>query len=105
MLAIPDEVRQHLQRHHQEHVLGWWEQISAGEREQLLAQLRALDLNELRQLYQQRDTVYRLPRPETIQPVPVIAAGAQNNPEARRRGEEALRLGEVAVLVVAGGQG
>jgi UDP-N-acetylglucosamine/UDP-N-acetylgalactosamine diphosphorylase len=49
--------------------------------------------------------VFQLPKPETIQPVPVIPANAASNTGAKRRGEAALRAGQVAVLVVAGGQG
>ncbi len=105
MLPVPAAIRQHLSRHRQEHVLAWWEQLADPERHGLLAQLEALDLDELRQLHQQRETVYQLPRPETIQPVPVIPADAPSNPQVKQRGEAALRAGAVAVLVVAGGQG
>jgi UDP-N-acetylglucosamine/UDP-N-acetylgalactosamine diphosphorylase len=105
MLPVPDNLRQHLQRHKQEHVLRSWDQLTAVERQELLTQLRQLDLDLLHTLFQQRETVYQLPRPETIQPVPVISADAPTNAEAKRRGEAALRAGEVAVLVVAGGQG
>jgi UDP-N-acetylglucosamine/UDP-N-acetylgalactosamine diphosphorylase len=105
MFPVPDNIRQHLHRHRQEHVIGWWERLSEEERHDLLAQLRALDLELLRALFEQRETVYQLPKPETIQPVPVIPANAASNPAAKACGEAALRNGEVAALVVAGGQG
>jgi UDP-N-acetylglucosamine/UDP-N-acetylgalactosamine diphosphorylase len=105
MLPVPDDLRKLLEQHQQAHVLQWWDQGTDAQRQQLLAQLRRLNLSQLRALYQRRETVYQLPRPEAIQPVPVIPAGAPSNPQARQRGEEALRRGEVAALVVAGGQG
>jgi UDP-N-acetylglucosamine/UDP-N-acetylgalactosamine diphosphorylase len=105
MFPVPDNIRQHLHRHKQEHVLGWWQHLSEEERHELLAQVRALDLEMLRQLFQHRETVFQLPKPEEIQPVPVIAADSPDNAEAKQRGETVLRAGEVAALVVAGGQG
>jgi UDP-N-acetylglucosamine/UDP-N-acetylgalactosamine diphosphorylase len=105
MFAVPDNIRRHLERHDQEQVLRWWDQLSDAQRHELLAQLRALDLKLLQQLYEQRETVYHLPDPKTIQPVPVIPADAPTNPQAKERGEASLRSDHVAVLVVAGGQG
>jgi UDP-N-acetylglucosamine/UDP-N-acetylgalactosamine diphosphorylase len=105
MFAVPENIRRHLERHDQEQVVRWWDQLSDAQRHELLAQLRALDLNLLQQLYEQRETVYHLPDPATIQPVPVIPADAPTNAGAKERGEAALRGGQVAVLVVAGGQG
>src|SRR5207237_10643700 len=57
----------------------------------------------LRRLHARRDEKVAPPL-ERIEPVPVIPAEAHTR-ETRRRGEEVLRRGEVAVLVVAGGQG
>ena len=71
---------------------------------ELLAQVRALDLEQLRRLYNQRDHSYSVPSPDRIAPIPVARIDAGNQRE-RKHGEDALRRGEVAVLVVAGGQG
>lgn len=104
MVNVPHELRQRLQQYDQEHVLAGWDRLSDAERQELVAQLQGLDLEQLRQLYLQRDKGFPLPTPEQIRPVPVqqLAEGAE---EARRLGETALRRGEVAALVVAGGQG
>jgi UDP-N-acetylglucosamine/UDP-N-acetylgalactosamine diphosphorylase len=102
MLSVSDDLRQRLQAHGQEHVLADWDRLSKDERRELIAQLRRLDLAHLRKLYANRDHSFAVPPPERIHPVPVIGA---DTPEARRRGEDALRRGEVAVLLVAGGQG
>ena len=55
----------------------------------------------LASLFARRDEAHPLPPAESIHPVPV----ASPDPALRPLGEEALRRGEVAVLLVAGGQG
>src|SRR5437868_6560188 len=105
MTPIPDALRRQLQQHGQEHVLAWWDDLTDDERRGLLEQVQALDLTALRQLYDRRDHTYDVPPPERMEPVPVTAHDAPDNAAARQRGEEALRRGEVAALLVAGGQG
>src|SRR5205807_1110124 len=75
-----------------------------AERDGLLRQLQALDLEQLRQLYMQRDATANIPAPDRIKPIEVVRLDAQAG-GARAVGEEALRRGEVAALMVAGGQG
>ncbi len=104
MVTVPPELRQKLERYGQEHVLRWWEQLDDPGRQRLTSQLESLDLEQLRKLYARREQTYSLPPEEKIQPIPVIRLGGDES-EARRRGEDALRRGEVAVLLVAGGQG
>jgi UDP-N-acetylglucosamine/UDP-N-acetylgalactosamine diphosphorylase len=99
----PEEVLQHLLQHGQDHVLRWQDDLTEPERAELLDQIQALDLEHLRQLYAQRDRAFELPPPDQIQAAPVVRASGGDD-EARRLGEAALRRGEVAVLVVAGGQ-
>ncbi len=101
MFPILDTLRQY----GQEHVLKWWDQLTGDERRALQEQIQALDLAALRQLYEQREHAYPLPSPERIEPVPVVPVDSPDNAAARQRGEQALRAGEVAVLLVAGGQG
>ncbi len=104
MTVVPEDLRQRLKKYGQEHVLAGWDRLSDEERRGLLEQLRGLDLGQLGTLYANRDHSFAVPPPERIRPVPVIAADAHAGP-ARQKGEEALRGGEVAVLLVAGGQG
>src|SRR5947209_10973240 len=104
MLAIPNDLRQKLRDHGQEHVLAGWERLGDTERKGLLDQLRPLDLEQLRQLYEGREHTFTLPSAEQIAPVPVIRMGTGDQ-AARERGEACLCGGEVAVLLVAGGQG
>lgn len=103
-MTVPDDLRQRLQQYGQEHVLAAWDQMSLEERRELAGQLAVLDFEELRQLAARRDETSPLPAIERIQPAPIVRSG-QDEPAARARGEEALRRGEVAVLLVAGGQG
>jgi UDP-N-acetylglucosamine/UDP-N-acetylgalactosamine diphosphorylase len=104
-LSVPDDLRQKLRRHGQEHVLAWWDQLDDPGRRTLLDQLRGLDLDLLERLYAERDHSYQVPPPERIAPAPVIPRDSPDNTERRRLGEECLRRGEAAVLMVAGGQG
>jgi UDP-N-acetylglucosamine/UDP-N-acetylgalactosamine diphosphorylase len=104
MPPVPEDLRSRLRQYSQEHVLAWWDRLSDAERNELLAQLRGLDLEQLRDLYAARDKTYALPPPERIAPVPVARLDP-NDRRLRELGENALRRGEVAILLVAGGQG
>jgi UDP-N-acetylglucosamine/UDP-N-acetylgalactosamine diphosphorylase len=104
MVTVPDDLRERLRRSGQEHVLRWWDRLKDQERRWLLDQLRAIDLDQLGQLYARRDATFAIPAAEQIEPVPVARVDPGDR-ETRRRGEEVLRHGEVAALVVAGGQG
>jgi UDP-N-acetylglucosamine/UDP-N-acetylgalactosamine diphosphorylase len=104
MRTIPEELKQRLWQHGQEHVLAGWDRLSDDGRAGLAGQLAGLDLPQLRRLYEARDEAAFVPPPEKIQMVPVIRAGVGEAP-ARARGEEALRRGQAAVVLVAGGQG
>lgn len=104
MHDVPREVAQRLRTHGQEHLLTGWEGLSPGERIALVEELAKLDFAELDALYKRKDEPHAvLPSRDRIAPLPVEPADAP--PEARAAGEEALRTGKVAALLVAGGQG
>jgi UDP-N-acetylglucosamine/UDP-N-acetylgalactosamine diphosphorylase len=104
-MMVPEELRRKLQHYRQEHVLAWWDRLEDTERRQLMDQLLSIDLERLAQLYAERDRIFSVPDPSQIKPPPVVPADAPDNAAMRMAGEEALRRGEVAALVVAGGQG
>jgi UDP-N-acetylglucosamine/UDP-N-acetylgalactosamine diphosphorylase len=104
MVTMPSDLRQSLQAHGQQHLLDGWERLSHAEQQELLGQLQRLDLDLLRRLHAGRDQVFMLPSRDRIAPVPVTRLGADKR-QARALGEASLRRGEVAALVVAGGQG
>jgi UDP-N-acetylglucosamine/UDP-N-acetylgalactosamine diphosphorylase len=104
MLPVPVQLKRRLQEYGQDHVLVGWDRLDDDQRRALLAQLLAVDLDQLQQLYANRDAEIAVPPAERIAPVPVIGIDADPR-EPRRLGEESLRRGEVAVILVAGGQG
>jgi UDP-N-acetylglucosamine/UDP-N-acetylgalactosamine diphosphorylase len=105
MPAISDDLLQRLKQYRQEHTLAFFDTLDERRQQGLLKQLEALDLEQLARLYQMRGKTYAVPPAEKIHPVPVIAHDSPDNPARQARGEEALRQGQVAVLLVAGGQG
>ena len=99
-----------LRPHGQEHLLSFWDRLDAAERESLVRQIEAIDFRLIRRLYEgrgrQRDAGKLAARAE---PPPAFRLDAVGNPftpqKASQRGEEALRGGEIGVILVAGGQG
>jgi UDP-N-acetylglucosamine/UDP-N-acetylgalactosamine diphosphorylase len=104
MLSVPEELQARLRQYEQEHVLTGWDRLTETERRELIEQLQGLDLEELRQLYMRRDQAVTLPSPERLAPIPVVPL-CQVDPQAVQLGQDLLRRGEIAVLLVAGGQG
>jgi UDP-N-acetylglucosamine/UDP-N-acetylgalactosamine diphosphorylase len=104
-VPVPDPLRQQLRQHQQEHVLKWWNQLDDAARRGLIEQLQNLDLARLSQLYAQREQSYQAPDTSRIKPLDIVPPDAPDNAPMRAVGEEALRRGETAVLIVAGGQG
>src|SRR5688572_21662918 len=105
MLDAPPDLIHRLRLHGQEHVLSGWDRLTPGERTAFVGQLAGVDLAELDALYKRKDEPHTvLPSRERIAPLPV-ESGDAIPASAVSRGEDALRRGEVAALVVAGGQG
>lgn len=104
MIDMPSDLQQQLRSYGQEHLLRWWPRLTEPQRHLLLHQLQCIDLALLRRLHDQRDQSWHLPRIETIQPMPLTQFD-RSDADLQQTGEEALRRGEVAALVVAGGQG
>lgn len=98
----PPELLAKLQLHGQEHLLLGWQTLEVSGRLELHEQLTIIDFVQLESLRSQAtkpaDTV-----PDEIRPVPITPATFTT--DERICGEESLRRGEVAVLLVAGGQG
>jgi len=94
----------------QTHVLRFYEQLDTESRDRLADQIRAIDFDELARLVQgdeQKTDFVAMARGATL-PMAVAADGSGvswTRQAARQRGEEALRAGEIAVILVAGGQG
>jgi UDP-N-acetylglucosamine/UDP-N-acetylgalactosamine diphosphorylase len=103
-MTVPTDLQKQLKKHGQDHVLADWTDLPADRRTALVDQLTRIDLAELATLYAGRDEIAAVPAGDRLAPVPMLAADAVD-PVAARLGPEALARGELAVLLVAGGQG
>src|SRR6056297_3107682 len=105
-----DKLRDKLSRFGQEHVLRFWDELSDAQQRQLESQIEELDLEQLARLVDQQDTkedfaslAHRATSPPSVRADGSGAAWSQA--EAIRRGDAALAAGQVAAVLVAGGQG
>ncbi|MEM9352157.1 MAG: UDPGP type 1 family protein [Planctomycetota bacterium] len=116
MNAELDQLRDRYRKFGQDHVFAFWDNLQQQEREDLLQQLEAVDLEQLDGLVRGEshgDDWVALSRraepPKAVRLAERNAAGPNSlgiTPEAARaEGIQALREGKVAVLITAGGQG
>jgi UDP-N-acetylglucosamine/UDP-N-acetylgalactosamine diphosphorylase len=96
--------------YHQEHLVRFLDRLDARQQEQLGEEIHAIHFAQLDQLYRQPDQKDRVRAlADRAQEPPSFRMGDRQNrispDEAVHRGEDALRAGEVAVMLVAGGQG
>jgi len=105
MPHAPDELRLRLKDYGQDHVLAGWEKLGENDRRALAAQLKALDLEQLRGLHAARDQKHTLPDFSRLAPLPHPVETAEQLAHFAQLGEQAFRDGTVAFLMVAGGQG
>jgi UDP-N-acetylglucosamine/UDP-N-acetylgalactosamine diphosphorylase len=106
-------IRQPLKEHHQEHLLAFWPQLDLRQRQELLDQVRELDLANVDDWVEH--LVKGAPEPAVARRdfEPATSYSAEpRSPAQRRKYKEAIDLGEklisqgkVAAMVVAGGQG
>jgi UDP-N-acetylglucosamine/UDP-N-acetylgalactosamine diphosphorylase len=109
----PDpELAERLARHGQGHLLRWWDELDQGDRGHLAAEVRGIDFDRLDALIQHlvKEETPSAPDPDQVRPVAVSRLPRTDGERVARRhvaelGEAALVAGEVAVVVVAGGQG
>ena len=104
MTEVPADLVARLHAHGQEHLLAGWAALSDAQRGAFAAQLARVDFAELERLYARRGESLTDFDPATVTPIAVEDASAVDA-VTLRLGEDCLRRGEVAVLVVAGGQG
>ena len=109
--APPPELWESLARHGQDHLLRWWPELTPRQREELVGDLRRIPFAEVDQV------IARLvhgeeehPDISQVEPVEVHRLPGTDGQRRMRRlaaeeGERMLTRGEVAVVVVAGGQG
>jgi UDP-N-acetylglucosamine/UDP-N-acetylgalactosamine diphosphorylase len=94
----------------QEQLLRFWETLAPPQRESLAGEIHSIDIRLIAELYRQPDSkaAIRALAARAGAP-PSYRLGDDRNPitpdTARQRGAEALRAGQVGVMLVAGGQG
>ncbi len=103
MSDIPAKLLSQLQTLGQNHVLNGWDKLNTDQRASFIAELSAINFHELNELINQAKQPAQPPKSQQIDPLPV--APRHGSPRETSIGEDALRRGEVAALIVAGGQG
>lgn len=108
--ANRDALLDHLRPYKQGHLLQFWDQLDPDSQAKLAEQINQVDFDELSQLIEGKDstTDFAALAARADLPPAVSADGSGTTwtiDEARNKGEEALRAGQIATLVVAGGQG
>jgi UDP-N-acetylglucosamine/UDP-N-acetylgalactosamine diphosphorylase len=107
---MKDELLAALVPYGQEHLLAFWDQLDDAVRKSLARQIHGVDLDLIKRLYESKDNQGDLRRlADQAGPPPAFRLdGARNRftpDQVRRRGAEATAAGELAVILVAGGQG
>ncbi len=102
---LPHELAQY----GQEHLLRFWDHLDRRQQESLAAEIGAIDFALVNRLYERQDEDNLRALADRAGPPPAIRMDATDNrfshEAARERGQEALAAGEIAAVVVAGGQG
>jgi UDP-N-acetylglucosamine/UDP-N-acetylgalactosamine diphosphorylase len=109
-----DSLAQRLRAHRQEHVLRFWQELSAAEQQELARQIESLDLTRLAALMEAGDSGDESPAQKALRAQPpseLVRVGANDDHDrkawaaARVKGEALLRAGRVGAILVAGGEG
>lgn len=97
LTTLPSELVAHFEEHGQGHVFRFWDELSDGAKQSLLAQLESIDLAA----YSSREASQESASLGTLQPSPVTPLDAS----CKELGEKLITSGKLGVLTVAGGQG
>jgi UDP-N-acetylglucosamine/UDP-N-acetylgalactosamine diphosphorylase len=107
-----EDIKKLLKKHNQSHLLAFWEQLNTAERQNLLAQIRQLDLAKIDEWVANfvKKSISTEIDPElsparSYSPAGADAEQKRKYDKAVELGKELIRQGRVAALVVAGGQG
>ncbi|MHC4574512.1 MAG: UTP--glucose-1-phosphate uridylyltransferase [Planctomycetota bacterium] len=107
-----ENIRKLLKKHHQSHLLAFWDQLDPDQRQNLLAQIEQLDLPKIDDWVA---NIVKNPAPAALparfqpapsyHPVPANPQLHATYDQARELAENLISAGKVAAFVVAGGQG
>ncbi len=112
-MPVDPSFQDRLARHGQGHLLRWWNELDDRARARLSAEIEGLDLDEIDGLvaaFVKGDGAEAAVSYDRVEPVEVSRLPQTDAERSTRRkvaelGEAALAAGEVAVVLVAGGQG
>jgi UDP-N-acetylglucosamine/UDP-N-acetylgalactosamine diphosphorylase len=93
--------------HDQGHIFRFWDDLDELQQTDLLSQIDLIDFSLLSRFIEQASTGEEEKYEGTLEPpeVMTLAQRKENDQEARQIGEAALAAGDVAAVLVAGGQG
>ena len=107
-----ENAKKHLKKYHQEHVLAFWKQLNADQKQKLIAQIEQLDwakVNHWIANHIKKSSSSTVP--DVLEPASFYSSVA-NSPQLKKKYNKAKNLGrriisegKVAAFVVAGGQG
>jgi UDP-N-acetylglucosamine/UDP-N-acetylgalactosamine diphosphorylase len=106
MATKHDEIRTQYAAAGQDHVFQYMEELSVAERDELIQQLEGIELERLASLLKAAQA--EIADESVVEPFPhAVARSTDQNviDSVRSKGIEAIRKGQVAALVLAGGQG
>ncbi len=108
----PESLVRELARVGQEHLLRFWPELTAAQREHLVQQIGRIDLDQMAALWRQHNrTADAAAITAELRTPSDLVRQARNSRDreawqrAERKGEELLAAGRVAAVLVAGGQG
>jgi UDP-N-acetylglucosamine/UDP-N-acetylgalactosamine diphosphorylase len=111
-MSVDPRLAATLTRHNQQHLLRWWDDLTPKAREVLLSEIAGIDFDRLEELVKRlvHDQPPPAADPALVRPIAVNRLPRTDGDRVARRhaaevGEAALAQGEVAVVIVAGGQG
>ncbi len=107
---MSDTFKSRLEQYGQTQLLRWFDELSPSEQQQLIQQIETVDFQQLQALVAGEDqAVDWQALAASANPPPAVRLGQPDmrftESDARQAGEKALQRGEVAMLLVAGGQG
>ena len=119
-MTIIDTLRKRYEDANQSHLFKFWSTLSESQQGDLVSQLDALDIERVNRIYSkaissEKEASNPNPNPDTtqsdsIEPLPKsasesVVSNTEKTQEWRQIGLSAITRGEVAVLLMAGGQG
>jgi len=102
-----DALKSLVEKHGQSHLIGHWNSLNSVERDLLVKEIHSIDFDELRRLFigNAKGTDWKQLASRAKPPDAVRREELAAHRHAKSIGEEAIRAGKVAMILVAGGQG